>query len=106
MYALPLGALILLPATRFTPKDGRSWGWIAYVSVVPTYLALQVYAAGLKRVAATRAATVATLEPVIAAMLAYAVWGEALGAVGYAGAALVLVGVVVMSAGERASRSE
>jgi DME family drug/metabolite transporter len=61
-------------------------------------VALQLYEAGLRRVEATRAVTVATLEPVIAAGLAYAVWGEALRPLGYAGAALVLAGVLLMSA--------
>jgi DME family drug/metabolite transporter len=99
MYALPLGALVFLPAIHFVPKSAVTWGWIAFVSVVPTYLAVRLYSAGLMRVEATRAVTVATLEPVVAALLAYLVWGEAFRLVGYAGAALVLVGVTVMSAG-------
>jgi drug/metabolite transporter, DME family len=97
MYALPLGALMLLPAVHFVPKGAGTWGWILFVSAVPTYLALRLYEAGLKRVEATRAVTVATLEPVIAAALAFVVWGEALRPAGYAGAALVLAGVLVMS---------
>jgi DME family drug/metabolite transporter len=97
MYALPLGALLLLPAVHFVPKSAATWGWILFVSAVPTYLALRLYEAGLKRVEATRAVTVATLEPVIAAALAFAVWGEALRSVGYMGAALVLAGVLAMS---------
>jgi DME family drug/metabolite transporter len=98
MYVLPLGALLLLPLVHFTPKSGATWGWIAFLGIVPTYVALQLYEAGLRRVEATRAVTVATLEPVIAAGLAYAVWGEALRPLGYAGAALVLAGVLLMSA--------
>ena len=98
MYVLPLGALALLPAVHFAPKSGATWGWIAFVGIVPTYLALQLYEAGLRRVEATRAVTVATLEPVIAAVLAWLVWGEALRPLGYAGAALVLAGVLTMSA--------
>lgn len=97
MYVLPLGALLLLPGVRFAPKTGATWGWIAFVGIVPTYLALQLYQAGLRRVEATRAVTMATLEPVIAAALAYAVWGEALRPLGYAGAALVLAGVLTMA---------
>jgi DME family drug/metabolite transporter len=97
MYVLPLGAVLLVPAVHFAPKHGAIWWWIAYLGIVPTYVALQLYEAGLKRVEATRAVTVATLEPVIAAFLAYAVWGEALRPVGYAGAALVLAGVLAMS---------
>jgi DME family drug/metabolite transporter len=100
MYVLPIGALLLLPGVRFTPKSGATWGWIVFVGVVPTYLALQCYEAGLKRVEATRAVTVATIEPVVAAALAYLVWGEVWGPLGYVGAALVLAGVLLMS-GER-----
>ncbi len=39
----------------------------------------------------------ATLEPVAAAALAYAVWGEALRGLGYVGAALVIAGVLVVA---------
>jgi DME family drug/metabolite transporter len=98
MYVLPLGALLLVPAVHLSAKSAATWGWIAFVGIVPTYVALQLYEAGLKRVEATRAVTVATLEPVVAAGLAYAVWGEALRPVGYAGAVLVLAGVLLMSA--------
>lgn len=94
MYALPLGALMLLPLVHWAPKSATTWGWIVFVAVVPTWVALQVYSAGLRRLDATRAVTVATLEPVVAAALAYLVWGEALGALGYLGAALVLGGVL------------
>jgi DME family drug/metabolite transporter len=65
--------------------------------VVPTYGAYLLYSFGLTRVEATRAATVATLEPVAAAALAYVVWGEALRGLGYLGAALVLAGVLVVA---------
>ena len=103
MYVLPLGALFLLPLVHFVPKRSPTWGWIAFLGIVPTYVALQLYEAGLRRVEATRAVTVATLEPVIAAGLAYAVWGEALRPRGYLGAALVLVGVLLMSAAPAAA---
>ena len=97
MYVLPLGALVLLPGVHFSLKSGATWGWILFVGVVPTYLALQLYEAGLKRVEATRAVTIATLEPVIAAVLAYLVWGESWGPLGIAGAVLVLAGVLTMA---------
>jgi DME family drug/metabolite transporter len=70
---------------------------LVFLAVVPTYLAYLLYSLGLARVEATRAATVATLEPVAAAALAYVVWGEALRGPGYLGAALVLVGVLLVA---------
>jgi drug/metabolite transporter, DME family len=97
MYTMPLGALALLPAVAFSPKSAVAWAVIAYLAVVPTYAAYLLYSHGLRRVEATRAATVATIEPVVAAALAFLVWGEALGVWGYAGAALVLAGVVLMT---------
>jgi drug/metabolite transporter, DME family len=96
-YALPVGALLLLPAVRFAPKSGHEWLVLAFLAVVPTYGAYLLYSFGLARIEATRAATVATLEPVAAAALAYVVWGEALRTVGYVGAALVLAGVLVVA---------
>jgi DME family drug/metabolite transporter len=95
--ALPVGALALLPAVHFAPKSPGTWATIAFIAVVPTYLAYFVYGLGLRRVEATRAATVATLEPLVAAGLAYAVWGEALGALGYLGGLLIVAGVVAIA---------
>ena len=96
-YALPLGAVMLLPAVAFAPKSAADWLVLLFLGVVPTYGAYLLYSIGLARVEATRAATVATLEPVAAAALAYAVWGEALRGLGYVGAALVLAGVLVVA---------
>jgi len=96
-YALPVGAALLLPAVAFAPKSAADWLVLVFLGVVPTYGAYLFYSAGLARVEATRAATVATLEPVAAAALAYAVWGEALRGLGYVGAALVLAGVLLVA---------
>jgi DME family drug/metabolite transporter len=94
MYALPLGALMLFPVVPFAHKDATTWAVFAFIAIVPTYLAYFVYGIGLRRIDATRAATVATLEPLVAAVLAYAFWGEALVPTGYAGALLILIGVI------------
>jgi drug/metabolite transporter, DME family len=96
-YALPLGAALLLPAVTFAPKSAADWLVLLFLAVVPTYGAYLLYSIGLARVEATRAATVATLEPVAAAALAYAVWGESLRGLGYVGAALVLAGVLLVA---------
>jgi DME family drug/metabolite transporter len=103
-YALPVGALLLLPAVTFAPKSAESWLVLFFLGIVPTYGAYLFYGFGLARLEATRAATVATLEPVAAAALAYVVWGEALRGLGYVGAALVLWGVVLVAT-EREARA-
>jgi len=96
-YALPVGALLLLPAVPFTEKSLTDWIVLGFIAIVPTYAAYLLYALGLARVEATRAATVATFEPVAAALLAFLVWGEVLRGTGYLGAALVLAGVLLVS---------
>lgn len=97
MYALPIGALSLAPAADFALPGPAAASAIALIAVVPTYGAYLLYSLGLRRIEATRAATVATLEPVLAAVAARIVWNERLGPWGTAGAFLVLAGVLVMT---------
>lgn len=92
-YALPTGALALLPLVSFQPKSTAAWLAILFIAALPTFAAYLIYGAGLVRVAATRAATVAAIEPVVAAGAAFAFWGERFTAGGYIGAALVLAAV-------------
>ena len=95
MYALLIGAVGLAPLVHWSAKTAADWAVFAWLAAVPTYAAYLVYGTGLARVEAGRAATVATLEPVATALLAYWLWQEELGARGYAGAALVLIGVLL-----------
>lgn len=94
-YAMPMGAAALLPTVAFTHKPPWAWAMLVFIAAVPTYGAYLLYAAGLARVEATRAATVATVEPIVAALLAYAIWEESLRPLAYAGGLLVVLGVVV-----------
>ena len=97
LYALPLGAAGLLPFFHFHPdKSATAWAVLVFMAVVPTYGSYLLYSAGLRRIEATRAATVATTEPVVAAIAAYLVWGERLGAAGYLFAAVVLAVVLLV----------
>jgi DME family drug/metabolite transporter len=106
LYALPVGAAGLLPFFRFQPdKSATTWAVLVFLAVVPTYGSYLLYSAGLRRVEATRAATVATTEPVVAAAAAYLVWDERLSVAGYLFAAVVLAGVLLMVMGERRGES-
>ena len=99
IYALPVGALAMLPLADFSHKTPIAWAALVFLGLVSTYLAYLFYSAGLRRVEATRAATVATVEPVVAAIAAFAMWGERLSPLGYACAAVVLLGVLLMVTG-------
>lgn len=102
IYAIvmPIGALGLLPLTPFVALREATpamWLDIALMSLLSTYFAYFVYYSGLRRVEASRAVLVATLEPVVAAALAAWLFGERLGLLGLLGGALV-VGAAMSSA--------
>lgn len=94
-FALPVGTVVLAPFVDFAPKSILAWFALVWIALISTYVAYLFYGHGLRRIEATRASIVATLEPVIAAVLAYMWWDERMGLWGYAGAALILTGVIV-----------
>lgn len=105
LYGLPLGALLLFPFVEFHHKTPGAWAAIVTVALLSTWGAYSAYYAGLRRLEATRASVVATLEPVVAAVAAFIWWGERFSASGYLGAGLILGAVaLVMWDGRRLSR--
>mgnify|MGYP006268338655 FL=1 len=97
-YALPIGALGLWPLVTLGSKGTGAWAALAFIGFVSTYGAYLAYGAGLKRLEASRASIVATLEPVVAAVAAHWWWGERFGAWGYAGAVLVITAAFLAAA--------
>jgi len=75
-----------------------------YLGLVPTALAYLLFARGLRRLPATRVATLTLAEPLTAAALGVALLSERPGAPAAAGGALVLCGLV-LAATDRRSRS-
>jgi drug/metabolite transporter, DME family len=96
-YALPLAAILLLPATEFSASGPATWAVIGLVGTVSTYGAYTAYAAGLTRLEATRASIVATVEPVLAGLVAYLIWRERFSVVGYLGGALIIGAVLLVA---------
>ena len=95
LYALPIGSLSLLPFMHFTKPTLAGALPCLLLAVCSTYLAYSVYYAGLRRLEATRAAVVATLEPVMAAGLAFVMFGEHFSLLGYAGSGLIILSVLL-----------
>jgi DME family drug/metabolite transporter len=95
LYALPAGSLALFPITDFSMPTAKGFAACATLAVVSTFCAVTVYYMGLKLLEATRAAVVATLEPVVAAVLAYFMFGEVFGVLGYVGSATILAAVLL-----------
>ncbi|RJP78799.1 MAG: EamA/RhaT family transporter [Desulfobacteraceae bacterium] len=98
LYILPIGALALFPFVSFAPKSGSAWISLLTLAVVSTYAAYYFYYLGLQHLEASRASITATLEPVVAAMVAFFWWKEYFGWTGYAGSLLILTAVIIMIA--------
>jgi drug/metabolite transporter (DMT)-like permease len=76
--------------------SAAGWGWLACLAVVSTVLAISCFFAGLARVGPTTASILATVEPLVTVVLAFAVFGERLAGVQLAGGALVVGAVLVV----------
>lgn len=100
-WVLPFGALGLLPFVTFSPKSPVVWLLLGLLALVSTYAAYGLYYTGLKRVPASRAVLVASIEPVVAAVLGALLFGERLGLWGVVGGALVLASALGASLPER-----
>lgn len=107
-WVLPLGFLFLLcyqgfPNIWSTFTINTSVSSVAlWHGVVTTYAAYFFYCKGLERLEATRVSVIATMEPIFAIFLGWFFWSENLGTLGYIGAALVVVGVLLSSKQEQA----
>lgn len=107
-WAVGCGALALTPlvlfqeAAAFAPilTPSAAWLWLLGLALGPTVGALVLYTTGLQSVPAGVASVTATLEPVVATLLAVIVLGERLTPPQLLGGALI-VGAVAMLAGRK-----
>jgi drug/metabolite transporter (DMT)-like permease len=88
----------LLGELRPGAVTAAGWGWLACLALVSTVAAISLFFAGLRRAGPTTASILATVEPVVTVLLAFLVFGEALGAVQLVGGALVIAAVPALNA--------
>ena len=97
--AFPLGAALLSPValegSLLPPSTGTQWALLLYLGVLPTALAYVLYVLGLRMTSATTASIVTLLEPLTATTLGILAFGEHLGMLGYIGAVLLLLALVL-----------
>lgn len=102
-----LGAVLLLPVlVALGAPLLQSWttvGIAGYLALGPMFVAYLLFGIGLRSVRSSTATTITLLEPVVATVLAVAVVGERLAWWGWAGFALVLVGLSVLISARRRS---
>jgi len=78
-----------------------AWPGLAAVGFASTFLAIQTFYAGSRRIGAAQAALVATVEPILIVGLAWLALHEVLSPLQLVGAGLVIVAVVVAQTAER-----
>jgi drug/metabolite transporter, DME family len=110
LYAMLGGALFLLPlqdwaAVGHALGTPGAWPILLAVAWVSSLLAPVCYAAGQSRIGASTASILATVEPVVAAMLAWLLLGERLSALQLAGGGLVLGAVLTLASRGRPAGS-
>jgi drug/metabolite transporter (DMT)-like permease len=84
----------------------RGWFWVACIAVVSTVLATLAFFGGLRRIGASGAAILSTLEPVVTTALAALTLGESLSLVQVFGGILVLSSAGILQIRPRRPRPE
>jgi drug/metabolite transporter (DMT)-like permease len=106
-YAMGVGAIALsllsLPQKVIhTQHSPEAWAALVYLALVTTLLAQTLYLAGLRRVQASKASIVATIEPVVAGVLGFSLLKETLEPPQIIGGFLILAAVLAVQLGDRA----
>ncbi len=100
--SFPLGAGLISPVAFFAsstpPGTTVQWALLLYLGMIPTALAYILYILGLRTTSATVSSIVTLLEPLTATTLGLLLFGERLGTLGFAGAALLL-GALLLTIG-------
>ncbi len=96
-YSSLVAALCILPFANINFNlSVAAWASILGIAFISTYIAYWAYAEGIRRLNPTKAAVLATLEPVVATIAAWAIWGESFSGIGWLGALLIVITVVVL----------
>ena len=89
------------PAYLPSQIPGGAWPYLAAIGFAETFLAIQTFYAGSRRIGAAQAALVSTVEPLIIVTLAWIFLHETLAPIQLVGAGLIIVGVLVAQTAER-----
>lgn len=95
LYTLPAALAAISPGCDFTVPSAAAVAAGAWLGLMCTFGAVSIYYMGLAHLETTTASVIASVEPVVAAALAYAMFGEVMGAAGYLGAGLILLATLL-----------
>lgn len=96
LAAVPLAVVLLFVGAPLVASPA-SIGIALYLAIGPMFLAYLFFAVGVRALASSTVTVVTLLEPLVATILAVLIVGERLEPVAWAGLALILVGVTVLS---------
>lgn len=106
----PITLLIFAPVMRGGHVNAdiplSAWLLLIYLGVGTQGIAYLLFQQGLRTESATVASIVTLLEPVLAAILAWLIFAERLGALGAIGAAMLIAGLVMLSFAPRPAAIE
>jgi len=94
LAAFALLGVVAIPVYE-VPHGWTVWGALLVTGLFASALAFLVQTWAQRRTSATRTAVVFTLEPVWAALFGYTLAGDRLGALGWAGCAVIMSGIVL-----------
>jgi len=96
-----LAALVLGRPLDPAAVPASAWPGLVAVAIVASFLAIQTFYAGARRIGAARAALTATVEPLVIVTLAWIVLDQTLAPIQLAGAALIVLGVIIAQTSPR-----
>ncbi len=100
LYTIGFGALFLMPFSKFSVPI-EALPYLFALAFFPTFLAYLLYNRALKEVEASKASIIATIEPVVALILAYLIFGEVLTSRQLLGAFFIILGAIILQSEDR-----
>jgi drug/metabolite transporter (DMT)-like permease len=101
--AAVFGVMALLGGRSLSPwtVPTAAWPYLVGIGLVASFIAIQTLYAGARRIGAAQAALVSTTEPMFIVLLAYLFLDQRLSPIQLAGAAVILISVIVAQTGPR-----
>ena len=93
-----LGAIVLGAPVSPDRIPVAAWPGLVGIGVIATFVAIQTFYAGARRIGAAQAALVSTIEPIWTIALAALLFGQTLGPTQLLGGAFIIVGVLIAQA--------
>ncbi|MPW39468.1 EamA family transporter [Thermococcus sp. 101 C5] len=105
LYTIGFGALFLAPFSNFKIPLS-SLPYLFGLAFFPTFLAYILYNTALKEIEVSRASIIATVEPVVALLLAYFLFHEVLTTKQIIGATLIILGSLILHIEEKNEKNQ